>query len=356
MLIAANTLDSIKDVVGQDEAEVNNLVPFLAQEAESVADCVTITDDECNGKGLNPSLECIGLGSKNALNGPVTSTPDADADGSLDLTGIDDNEIDSYLLAPTECKKKSEMWHKFNADILEKLKEREDRKALEEKENPRKPPKKKRGPIRANSAGEAMSKLFEQKRISHKLNYDILKSLAPGNCLADLVEPETDSNSESNPPSLRSVRVRPKGKPALSTAHLNVKKALSDIIASSRQKTVSTLFGGRSISEVPPMKKVKVSESAELGGDAEKDAIDIDSFISKNHVLVPAAEEEDDVEEDEESEGEYGFSKGTVPELEKFAISQGDAEMLELLKNTRILTERRIIHEKICKENNAGLF
>ncbi|GBM07419.1 hypothetical protein AVEN_26489-1 [Araneus ventricosus] len=46
----------------------------------------------------------------------------------------------------------------------------------------------------------------------------------------------------------------------------------------------------------------------------------------------------------------------TVPEIEKFTISQGDAEMLELLKNTRILTERRIIHIKICTENNAGLF
>ncbi|GBL78094.1 hypothetical protein AVEN_143389-1 [Araneus ventricosus] len=52
----------------------------------------------------------------------------------------------------------------------------------------------------------------------------------------------------------------------------------------------------------------------------------------------------------------YGSFLDTVPELEKFAISQGDAEMLELLKNTRILTERRIIHKKICTESNAGLF
>ncbi|GBN22396.1 hypothetical protein AVEN_14937-1 [Araneus ventricosus] len=52
----------------------------------------------------------------------------------------------------------------------------------------------------------------------------------------------------------------------------------------------------------------------------------------------------------------YGSLLDTVPEIEKFAISQGDAEMLELLKNTRILTERRIIHRKICTENNAGLF
>ncbi|GBN86358.1 hypothetical protein AVEN_25062-1 [Araneus ventricosus] len=52
----------------------------------------------------------------------------------------------------------------------------------------------------------------------------------------------------------------------------------------------------------------------------------------------------------------YGCFLDTVPELEKFATSQGDAEMLEILKNTRILTKRRIIHKKICTENNAGLF
>ncbi|GBL86457.1 hypothetical protein AVEN_164610-1 [Araneus ventricosus] len=46
----------------------------------------------------------------------------------------------------------------------------------------------------------------------------------------------------------------------------------------------------------------------------------------------------------------------TVPELEKFAKSQGDAEMLQLFKNTRILTKRRIILIKICTVNNVGLF
>ncbi|GBM90728.1 hypothetical protein AVEN_197237-1 [Araneus ventricosus] len=52
----------------------------------------------------------------------------------------------------------------------------------------------------------------------------------------------------------------------------------------------------------------------------------------------------------------YGFFLDTVPECEKFAISQGDAEIFELLKNTKILTQRRIIHKKICAGNNAGLF
>ncbi|GBN65512.1 hypothetical protein AVEN_124379-1 [Araneus ventricosus] len=52
----------------------------------------------------------------------------------------------------------------------------------------------------------------------------------------------------------------------------------------------------------------------------------------------------------------YGCFLDIVPELEEFATSQGDAEMLEILRNTRILTKRRIINKKISRENNAGLF
>ncbi|XP_055950342.1 transcription factor IIIB 90 kDa subunit-like [Argiope bruennichi] len=329
MLIAENTLDSIKDVIGQDESEVNNLVPLLAQEGQFITDCVTVTDDEYNGKGLTPTLECIGLGSKNTENKQAASTPDADADHNLDLTGIDDSELDRYFMKPSEYMKKDEVWHKFNADYLEELREREERKALEEEENAKKPPKKKRtvkkrDPIQANSAGEAMSKVFQQKRISHKLNYDILKSLTPGNCLDDLVEPEpeTDPKTESNPPSVKSVRVRPKVKPALSSVHLNIKKGMSDIIGNSRRKTMSILSDSPSTSEDPPAKKAKISETAVLGGNAEKDAFDIDNLITKNH--VPVTVEEDEVEE-EDLEEEYGFSDDDGPveyDYDKFIEDQ----------------------------------
>lgn len=38
-------------------------------------------------------------------------------------------------------------------------------------------PGKKRQPIRANTADEAIEKMLEQKRISSKINYDVLKDL-----------------------------------------------------------------------------------------------------------------------------------------------------------------------------------
>ncbi|GBN18659.1 hypothetical protein AVEN_173769-1 [Araneus ventricosus] len=48
---------------------------------------------------------------------------------------------------------------------------------------------------------------------------------------------------------------------------------------------------------------------------------------------------EDTSDEEELSIKLYGSFFDTVSKLEKFALSQGDAEMLELLKNTTILTE-----------------
>ncbi|GBL90496.1 hypothetical protein AVEN_179421-1 [Araneus ventricosus] len=46
----------------------------------------------------------------------------------------------------------------------------------------------------------------------------------------------------------------------------------------------------------------------------------------------------------------------TLSELEKFALSQGDAEMLERLKNTTILTERRIIHKRYVQKTMLDYF
>ncbi|GBM18482.1 hypothetical protein AVEN_66840-1 [Araneus ventricosus] len=52
----------------------------------------------------------------------------------------------------------------------------------------------------------------------------------------------------------------------------------------------------------------------------------------------------------------YGTFLDTVPEHEKFAVGQGEAEMLELSKNTRILTERRIIHNRYVQKTMLDYF
>ncbi|MBN3317200.1 TF3B factor, partial [Atractosteus spatula] len=124
--------------------------------------------------GLTESLrECIATANENDGN------PE---NGELDLNGIDDDEIDRYILNETEVKIKTELWTKENSDYLKEQKEKEERIAKEKelgiyKEQKPKRSLKKREPIRASTAGEAIEKMLEQKKISSKINYDVLRDL-----------------------------------------------------------------------------------------------------------------------------------------------------------------------------------
>lgn len=98
----------------------------------------------------------------------------------LDLDGLDDDEINGYILSETEAVQKDRLWKQMNAEYLQLAKEREERAAKEREDG--KPEKKKRrgkkkpiGP--SSSAGEAIEKMLQEKKISSKINYDILKSL-----------------------------------------------------------------------------------------------------------------------------------------------------------------------------------
>ncbi|XP_073426753.1 transcription factor IIIB 90 kDa subunit isoform X2 [Dendrobates tinctorius] len=103
-------------------------------------------------------------------------------DGELDLNGIDDNEIDRYILNEKEAEIKTELWMRENADYLQEQKEKEERIAKEKelgiyKEQKPKKSTKRRAPIQASTAGEAIEKMLEQKKISSKINYDVLRDL-----------------------------------------------------------------------------------------------------------------------------------------------------------------------------------
>lgn len=98
----------------------------------------------------------------------------------LNLEGLDDDEIDGYILTESEAVLKDRLWNKMNAEYLKIAKEREERAAREREEG--KPEKKKRrsrkkpiGP--SSTALDAIQKVLQEKKISSKINYDILKSL-----------------------------------------------------------------------------------------------------------------------------------------------------------------------------------
>ncbi|CAG03766.1 unnamed protein product [Tetraodon nigroviridis] len=128
--------------------------------------------------------------------------------GELDLSGIDDQEIElvrprrrsrpqallavpltlssaclQYLLSEHEVKVKTALWMAENSDYLKEQREKEAKIAKEKelglyKEKKRRGPSRKRPPIRAGSADEAIGKMLEQKKISSKINYDVLKDLS----------------------------------------------------------------------------------------------------------------------------------------------------------------------------------
>ncbi|XP_073348721.1 BRF1 general transcription factor IIIB subunit b [Pagrus major] len=101
--------------------------------------------------------------------------------GELDLDGIDDQEIDKYILNEREVQVKTELWMKQNAEYLKEQKEKEERIKKEKeqgtyKEKPKKS-KKKKEQIEASTAGEAIERMLEKKKISSKINYDVLRDL-----------------------------------------------------------------------------------------------------------------------------------------------------------------------------------
>ena len=52
----------------------------------------------------------------------------------MDLTGIDDDEIDSYIMTEREIKCKTDLWMRVNAEYLREKAEKEERERKEEEE------------------------------------------------------------------------------------------------------------------------------------------------------------------------------------------------------------------------------
>ncbi|XP_016076576.1 PREDICTED: transcription factor IIIB 90 kDa subunit [Miniopterus natalensis] len=147
-----------------------------------------------SGSGRPPALESLlgplptaaSLGISDSIRECISSqsqeSKDASGDGELDLSGIDDLEIDRYILNEAEARVKAELWMRENAEYLREQREKEARIAKEKelgiyKEQKPKKSCKRREPIQASTAGEAIEKMLEQKRISSKINYSVLRDL-----------------------------------------------------------------------------------------------------------------------------------------------------------------------------------
>ncbi|XP_013000439.1 transcription factor IIIB 90 kDa subunit isoform X2 [Cavia porcellus] len=134
---------------------------------------------------LGPLPTAASLGISDSIRECISSPnrdPNASGDGELDLSGIDDLEIDRYILNEAEARVKAELWMRENAEYLREQREKEARIAKEKelgiyKEHKPKKSCKRREPIQASTAREAIEKMLEQKKISSKINYSVLRDL-----------------------------------------------------------------------------------------------------------------------------------------------------------------------------------
>lgn len=136
-----------------------------------------------------PSLESLGI-MKGGVAPPPSfsySLPAQDGEnGDLFTEDIDDDEIDSYILTDQEAQVKEKFWMKCNGEHLEevarrkKLREEEEAKEGEDGKKKKKRNLKKRDNIEAATPAEAIEKIIQEKKLSNKVNYDILKEFSGG--------------------------------------------------------------------------------------------------------------------------------------------------------------------------------
>ncbi|KAJ1107909.1 hypothetical protein NDU88_005295 [Pleurodeles waltl] len=214
---------------------------------------------------------------------------DTSKDGELDLNGIDDSEIDRYILNEKEAQIKAELWMKENADYLKEQKEKEERIAKEKelgiyKEQKPKKSSKKREPIHASTAGEAIEKMLEQKKISSKINYDVLRDLNSKG--SSTPKREDDSTDESNSKKLS--RRKSSGSRNLGSPISSVSKRMRPMVSSTPAKKAAVQQGTPNSKPAAPEPAKPSNVVVESGP------------VTYSH--------EDDIDEEEEEEDEHCVS------------------------------------------------
>ncbi|XP_074661350.1 transcription factor IIIB 90 kDa subunit-like [Tubulanus polymorphus] len=175
----------IEDVLDDRDEEIRKLEQT---EMDNIIKCgkplwENVADGNSEDIGPRPSAASLGLTESIEQCMTVSNLEEScEEGGELSLEGISDDEIDRlYILSPPEVKIKTEVWMTLNADYLREQKEKQEREAKLKEEGLQKPEKKKRKtkkkPIQANTAGEAIEMMLAEKKISSKINYDVLKDL-----------------------------------------------------------------------------------------------------------------------------------------------------------------------------------
>uniref|UniRef100_A0A0N4ZPB6 B-related factor 1 n=1 Tax=Parastrongyloides trichosuri TaxID=131310 RepID=A0A0N4ZPB6_PARTI len=136
-----------------------------------------------------PTLEQMGIGKNNIKNSESYIKRDNEnnewgEEVEDTLSDIDDDEIEKYILSPRERALKEKLWLKANSHHLEEMerraklkKEMEERGDDDKNEKRKRKAPKRRHKIEADTATEAMQMVIQEKKLSKKINYDVLKEI-----------------------------------------------------------------------------------------------------------------------------------------------------------------------------------
>jgi len=251
----------------------------------------------------------------------------------LDLTGIDEDEIDSYIMTAAEIKQKTTLWLRVNAEYLEEqaLKIKREEEEREEMIRLGKDPDKKKKSYRKKqnrnlgqnvTALEAIEKVVQERKISTKINYDVLKNLTmgvPGGTMNGNGTEKPDGESTNGEQT--AATLSPKNEP-----HATTEKAVKgekedesggSISSKSRGEPPAKkprqhsqgpnllVRGGGRVNNQSKQKQVVVGEESEEEKKSAADgemSLPVDEPVVEEGPVEPEAQEEDlsDLEDDED--------------------------------------------------------
>ncbi|XP_063429157.1 transcription factor IIIB 90 kDa subunit-like [Mytilus trossulus] len=280
------------DPLGDNE-EVSRVSNFLEEETfkEAISDMdnnsETTTNHSVSYSTLRPTAASLGI--KEVLSECLKESDSERDDGELDLHGIDDDELDKFLLSDDEIKLKTSIWMAENADYLKALEEKELRLAKEKEEEEKNPDKKKHrkrkkkppslGP--AATAEEAIVRLLHEKKISNKINYEVLNDLK-----------FTGVNRSPSKETTSSATVITNGEPVINRFSKPTSRLRPDNSAKSSQNLSSKKLKLDETSEKEASKDLEViveSGPVDFGPDDKEDE-DEDDLVDEDEVCLSAAQ------------------------------------------------------------------
>ncbi|KAI5937012.1 transcription factor IIIB 90 kDa subunit isoform X1 [Manis javanica] len=244
---------------------------------------------------LGPLPTAASLGISDSIRECISSQnrdpKDASGDGELDLSGIDDLEIDRYILSEAEARVKAELWMRENAEYLREQKEKEARIAKEKelgiyKEHKPKKSCKRREPLPARTAGEAIERMLEQKKISSKINYSVLRGLHGGALQGDSCPEDRPSSGARVLSPRKTPTTRARADPVTGVGK-RLRPMMSTQLAKKAAVGEATLPGAPALG-AQPVRPAVVVESGPVSYHPEEDADEEDADEEDGEPCVSA--------------------------------------------------------------------